>query len=221
MILARGRRFGVVCCCWYCQATTHKGSRVATPFGSRNDSTMSGRPLCRIRLGSYPLSDRDCEHPSAVEIGLSRSGAQHMGGLLAPEWVLTCAVGSILPTSPPTRCTGCGALLARGEQCKSPECQWRYSTYKTSEARTNDPRWVKVRAQVLVIDKYCAWPVPDEEICGEFSTEVDHLDGADKSDHTGTGRSWLNPNMCRGLCAHHHRVRTAQQSAMSRRRYES
>jgi hypothetical protein len=124
-----------------------------------------------------------------------------------------------VPTSPPTRCTGCNGLIPRGERCHNPECVYRYSTYKRSQAKTNDPRWVKIAAKRLQIDPYCTWLTDDDHTCTNKAEEVDHLDGADKSDDSGQGRSWLNLDMTRSLCADHHRLRTAQQSAMSRRQY--
>jgi hypothetical protein len=99
---------------------------------------------------------------------------------------------------------------------------YAYSTYRRGQAKTNDPRWLKIRAERLRIDPFCvATSSSDGEMCAEFATEVDHLDGADKSDDSGIAPSWLALDMTRSLCSHHHRVRTAEQSAMSRRRYDS
>jgi hypothetical protein len=123
----------------------------------------------------------------------------------------------VSPTSPPTRCTGCGALLARGEQCAT--CAWSYSRWRRLGISTNHPGWVALRATRLRMSPFCTWLCDDGEVCTEIASHVDHLDHTDYSDHSGTGRSWLNLATTRSLCADHHRTRTAEQSAMSRRRY--
>lgn len=124
-----------------------------------------------------------------------------------------------MPTSPPTRCTGCGALLYRGERCQT--CNWSGSRYKGEGGpRTSNPQWAKIRSERLRIDPFCTWVGEgDDLICAEVATQVDHLDGTDYDDHSGQGRSWLNLDTTRSLCTDHHRKRTAQQSAMSRRQY--
>jgi hypothetical protein len=125
-----------------------------------------------------------------------------------------------MPTSPPTRCTSCKGLIPRGGRCENPDCAWRYSAYKRNMISTSDPRWQAVRHLRLNISPYCEGLDP-ELGCGQVATDVDHVDGTDYSDHSGTGRSWLSIHMTRSLCSEHHRTRTAQQSATSRRRYES
>jgi hypothetical protein len=125
-----------------------------------------------------------------------------------------------VPYSPPTRCTtpDCGRFLYNGENC--PDHNWAGSTWQRLGLKTSDPRWQAVRSERLALYPYCQWiDDGDDLICAEDATEVDHLDHTDYADHSGEGRSWLNPEMTRSLCADHHRKRTAQQSAMSRRQY--
>ena len=124
-----------------------------------------------------------------------------------------------MPTSPPTRCTGCNGLIPKGGRCTNPDCTWSYSRYKRNGITTSNPRWAKLRERRLAIDPTCTWVGDDGGVCTEDATDVDHLDGTDYSDHSGEGRSWLSIYMTRSLCADHHAKRTAEQSAMSRRQY--
>jgi 5-methylcytosine-specific restriction endonuclease McrA len=73
--------------------------------------------------------------------------------------------------------------------------------------------WDKyIRPVVLERDQFCLWGslrsdrVSPDYVCGEFSTEVDHIGAVD--DHT-----WTN---LRGLCSEHHATRTGRQGAAAR-----
>jgi hypothetical protein len=114
-----------------------------------------------------------------------------------------------MPHSPPSRCSGCGALLARGERCQA--CNWVGSRYGRGGPSTSDPRWRRLRSQRLHLDPFCVE-------CGQIADQVDHVDGTDYDNDSGTGLSWLSIEMTRSLCTPCHRSRTGKQGAAARQR---
>lgn len=116
-----------------------------------------------------------------------------------------------MPESPPSRCAHCGSLYT-GRRC---ECQTWTGGKRTRSwsngTRTNDRRWLWIRALRLVMDPMCC-----EIECNEPATEVDHIDGTDYGDHSGVGASWLAISMTRSMCSPHHRSRTGRQGAAAR-----
>lgn len=65
--------------------------------------------------------------------------------------------------------------------------------------------WKFLRLHVLKTSPMCT-------MCKKAAaSHVDHIDGTNYMNDSGLGDSWLNPQMCRALCADCHRSRTARQ----------
>lgn len=131
-----------------------------------------------------------------------------------------------MPYDPPTRCPRCGkqykAVRGRGRSSRRgcPFCTgwggrrqdeanrvgWGriYSTPALKRA------WKYLRLHILASQPICV-------MCQKAAaTHVDHKDGTNYRDDSGQGYSWLNPQMCRSLCASCHRSRTSQQGGRTR-----
>lgn len=71
-------------------------------------------------------------------------------------------------------------------------------------------QWFRLRKEAMALyGGVCVW-------CGAPGRQVDHIDGTDYYDDSGTGASWLNLAMVRLLCTPCHRRRTAEQGAQKR-----
>lgn len=112
-----------------------------------------------------------------------------------------------MPNAAPRRCLGCGQLVSG--PCPTCGAPWARRP-KSWPGSGKDPRWRKVRRQRLALDPWCA-------LCYAPAEQVDHLDGTDYRDDSGTGPSWLNIDMTRSLCVPCHRSRTGRQGGTAPR----
>jgi hypothetical protein len=118
-----------------------------------------------------------------------------------------------MPESPPSRCSRCGQLY-KG-RCDCTTWSGGATTRSWSREKAHNPRWQAIRRLRLNLTPFCEG-IDDDLGCGQVATEVDHLDGTDYDDDTGTGRSWLSISMTRSLCTACHRSRTGRQGAAAK-----
>ena len=127
-----------------------------------------------------------------------------------------------MPLMPSTVCPKCGGRF-KGRYC--PQCSTWSRARDMAEAGAGarvspwvriqgSPAlrrlWFRLRKEAMALyGGTCAW-------CGAPGRQVDHIDGTDYYDDSGTGASWLNLAMVRLLCTPCHRRRTAEQGAQKR-----
>lgn len=117
-----------------------------------------------------------------------------------------------MPTLPKRICSypGCTALC-KGSRCEkhpprkgAADAPAFYSTSRQERGYGSD--WDKLRRQVLHRDPFCTWP----EGCHKPSTHVDHITPK-------AMRGSDDGKNLRGLCAHHHAIKTGQDTGRIKR----